>query len=137
MSNDTATPAETGPVTSPDHADITIDGYLAAWNATDADERAALVARHWAPDARMVDPLVDVTGHAELEAVFARFHDEYPGCSFRRTGGHDGHHDLVRWGWEMLDAGGERVLDGIDVATIAPDARLAHVIGFFGAAIPA
>ncbi len=128
MSNDTATHTD---------VDITIDGYLAAWNATEPDERAALVARHWAPDARMVDPLVDVTGHAELEAVFARFHDEYPGCTFRRTGGHDGHHDLVRWGWEMLDAEGGRVLDGIDVATIAPDGRLAHVIGFFGAAIPA
>ncbi len=132
MSNDTAPPE----ARTIDAVDATVDGYLAAWNATDPDERRALVARHWAPDARMVDPLVDVTGHAELEAVFARFHDEYPGCSFRRTGGHDGHHDLVRWGWEMLGPEGGRVLDGIDVATIGPDGRLVHVIGFFGAAIP-
>lgn len=65
--------------------EATIDGYLACWNTTDADERAALIERYWTPDAHMVDPLVDVTGHAELDAVFARFHDTYPGCSFRRT----------------------------------------------------
>jgi hypothetical protein len=117
--------------------DATIDGYLAAWNTTDPTERAAIVERVWTADARMSDPLVDVTGHAELDAVFARFHDTYPGCSFRRKGGHDGHHELVRWGWEMVDPAGTVVLDGIDIAVVAADGRLQRVAGFFGAALPA
>lgn len=117
--------------------DGTIDGYLACWNTTDAVERAELVARHWSPDARMVDPLVEVAGHDELAAVFARFHETYPGCSFRRSGGHDTHHALARWGWEMVDPNGTVVLDGLDVALLADDGRLSYVAGFFGAAIPA
>jgi hypothetical protein len=117
--------------------DAAIDGYLAAWNATDPSERAAIIERVWTPDARMSDPLVDVTGHAELADVFARFHETYPGCSFRRTGGPDGHHELVRWGWEMVDPDGTVVLDGIDVAVVANDGRLQRVAGFFGAGLPA
>lgn len=112
--------------------DETIDGYLACWNTMEPAERSALLARHWCPDARMVDPLVDVTGHDELEAVFARFHETYPGCSFRRVGEHDAHHSLARWGWEMVDPNGTVVLDGLDVALVADDGRLSYVAGFFG-----
>lgn len=132
MSNDTAiTP--TGTITT--DLDDVIAGYLACWNTTDAAERAELVARYWADGARMVDPLVDVTGHDELAGVFARFHETYPGCSFRRRGGHDAHHALARWCWEMVDANGNVVLDGLDVALLADDGRLAYVAGFFSATI--
>jgi hypothetical protein len=110
----------------------TIDGYLACWNTTDAGERTELIERFWTTDARMVDPLVDVTGPAELAAVFTRFHEIYPGCSFRRVGDHDAHHQLVRWGWEMIDGSGNRVLAGLDVALLADDGRLQYVAGFFG-----
>lgn len=112
--------------------DATIDGYLACWNTTDADERIALIEQFWTPDARMVDPLVDVAGHAELAAVFTRFHETYPGCSFRRTGDCDAHHQLARWTWEMIDGSGNRVLAGLDVALLADDGRLQYVAGFFG-----
>ena len=117
--------------------DRTIEGYLACWNTTDAVERAELVDRHWTADARMSDPLVDVSGHAALVGVFTRFHETYPGCSFRRVGGHDGHHELVRWGWEMIDQHGNTVLDGLDVAVVDHDGRLVRVAGFFGATVPA
>jgi hypothetical protein len=114
------------------HLDATIDGYLDCWNTTDGDERTELIERFWTTDARMVDPLVDVTGHAELAAVFTRFHETYPGCSFRRTGSHDAHHRLARWSWEMVDPNGNRVLAGLDVALLADDGRLQYVAGFFG-----
>jgi hypothetical protein len=126
---DTATDTPTDTATD---MDVVIDGYLAGWNTTDPTERGELVARHWAPDARMADPLVDVTGHADLIDVFARFHETYPGCSFRRRGTHDAHHGLVRWGWEMLDPGGSVLLTGMDVAVVA-DGRLSMVAGFFDA----
>ena len=122
--------------TQSDHL-ATVEGYFDCWNTTDADERAALVARVYGPEAHLVDPLVDVTGHDALIELFATFHVTYAGHSFRRIGGIDAHHDLVRWGWEMLDADGNVVLDGIDAALVADDGRISYVAGFFGAALPA
>jgi hypothetical protein len=134
MSNDTIT--HTDPGTDVRDLDATVHGYLACWNTTNVAERAELVARWWTPDARMTDPLVDVEGHDALVAVFAAFHEQYPGCSFRRTGACDAHHDLARWGWEMVDPSGTVLLDGLDVALVTDDGRLRYVVGFFGAAIP-
>jgi hypothetical protein len=90
-----------------------------------------------APHARSVDPLYDVSGHDELAAMFAGFHDEHPGSSFRQHGLLDAHHDRVRWGWAMHDADGNIVLDGLDVATVDSDGRIEQLVGFFGVALPA
>jgi hypothetical protein len=43
---------------------------------------------------------------------------------------------MVRWGWEMVDLDGQRVIDGIDVASVDDRGRLVKLTGFFGAAIP-
>ena len=87
--------------TDTDHQAV-IDGYFACWNATDDADRLAAVERTWAVDATSSDPLAAVTGHAELAEMFAAFHVTYAGSSFRQKGGVDAHHDLVRWGWEMV-----------------------------------
>lgn len=112
-----------------------IDGYFACWNATDAAVRCAAVERHWAPEARSVDPMADVHGHEELTAMFAGFHETYASHSFRQRGGVDEHHDIVRWGWEMLNPDGEVVLDGIDAAMVA-DGKISYLVGFFGYDLP-
>jgi hypothetical protein len=125
---DTSSPAAV------DHQPM-IDAYFDAWNTTDADERRSFVERTYVPDAHLVDPLVDVTGHDQLVELFTNFHVTYAGHSFRQAGGVDAHHDLVRWGWEMLDASGNVVLDGLDVALVA-EGRISYVAGFFGAALP-
>lgn len=130
MTNATTTSTDTESIDLVD-LDAVIDGYLACWITADAGERADLVARHWTPDARMSDPLFDVSGHAGLIGIFAHFHDAYPGCAFRRVGGHAAHHDTARWAWEMIGPDGAIVLAGTDVATLADDGRLDRVIGFF------
>ena len=117
------------------HQDI-IDSYFDCWNQTDADARRAAVERAWTHDATNADPLNQVTGHDELDAMFASTQAAYPGNTFRQVGVADRHHDLVRWGWEMVDPEGTVVLDGIDVALLADDGRLSYLAGFFGAAIP-
>ncbi len=113
-----------------------IDGYFACWNATDDADRLAAVERTWAVDATSSDPLAAVTGHAELAEMFAAFHVTYAGSSFRQKGGVDAHHDLVRWGWEMAGPDDAVLLDGIDVAVIGADGRIAHLAGFFGLEMP-
>lgn len=113
-----------------------IDGYFACWNTTDAEARRAAVEATWAPEARSVDPVADVTGHVELMRMFAGFHELYAGHSFRQRGGIDEHHGIVRWGWEMIGPDGTVALDGIDVAMVT-DGRIGYLVGFFGAALPA
>jgi hypothetical protein len=122
--------------TSTTIAQATIDAYFESWNSTDPTARAAAIERAFAPTAHMADPLVDVTGHDELAAVFAQFHDTYAGHTFRQVGGVDGHHGLARWGWEMIDPAGQVALAGIDIAVVADDGRLARVAGFFGGTVP-
>ncbi|MDJ0769348.1 MAG: nuclear transport factor 2 family protein [Ilumatobacter sp.] len=113
-----------------------IDGYFRCWNTTDDRTRAAAVAATWSPEATSTDPVAAVRGHDELTAMFAGFHDTYPGHSFRQVGAPDTHHQLVRWGWEMVDPSGAVVLDGIDVAVLTDDGRISGLAGFFGASLP-
>jgi hypothetical protein len=47
------------------------------------------------------------------------------GCQFRVVGQPSGHHDMVRFGWEMLPAGGGApVALGSDVVILAGDGRI-------------
>jgi len=122
--------------TAIDHQ-LVVDGYLACWNTTDPMARDDVMRATWAENAHFVDPLFDVSGYAGLTQLFEAAQTQYPGSTFRQRGGLDAHHDLVRWGWEMLDAAGDVVIDGIDVAVVDTDGRITHLAGFFGYALPA
>ena len=53
----------------------------------------------------------------------------FPGYLFRRAGVVDGHHDRVRFCWELATEGGPVVAKGTDFATVA-GARMTTVTGF-------
>lgn len=108
-----------------------VDAYLAAWNETDADRRAALVERAWTAEGRYRDPLLEADGREAIAAMAAGVQASYPGTAFRRTTEIDGHHDLLRFGWELAGPDGP-VVAGVDIAELAPDGRLRAVTGFFG-----
>ncbi|HEX8802637.1 MAG TPA: nuclear transport factor 2 family protein [Acidimicrobiales bacterium] len=110
----------------------TVDTYLAMWNETDADRRTDLVERAWVDDGRYVDPLLEAEGHTALHAMAAGVHEQFPGHRFRRTSGIDGHHDQVRFGWELAGPDGAVAVAGIDVGEVADDGRLRRITGFFG-----
>lgn len=114
----------------------TVRSYFECWNAPDPEARGAAIERTWAPDATSTDPVADVSGHAAIGSMMVATLDMYPGHRFAQIGDIDGHHDMVRWAWEMLDADGHRVIDGIDVASVDDHGRLVKLTGFFGAAIP-
>ena len=115
-------------------ADLTtvVDAYIASLNELDADTRAGLVAQAWTEEARCADPFQDVTGHEALGQIAPNVQALYPGAQFRRTSGVDTHHEFARFSWEMLGAGGDVLLHGIDAIIIAPDGRIAGLAGFFG-----
>ena len=113
-----------------DHTDL-IDRYLAAWNETDAGRRRDLIAGTFASDVSYLDPVMQGDGHDGIGALIEGVHARFPGHRFSRIGSVDAHHDRVRFSWALAPHGGEALVKGTDFATLAADARLAAVTGFF------
>jgi hypothetical protein len=110
----------------------TVDTYLAAWNERDPQRRAELIARAWAPEGRLVDPPFDGDGHDGISQMAAVMHEHYEGHRFERASGVDAHHEHLRFAWKLVGPDGTTAVEGIDVADLAADGRLARVVGFFG-----
>ncbi|MFG2530544.1 nuclear transport factor 2 family protein [Streptomyces sp. NPDC048516] len=105
--------------------------YFAAWNATGEGARGKAVAAAFGEDATYTDPLADVVGHEGLAAVIAGAHAQFPGFVFRQLGGVDGHHDIARFGWELVSvADGSAPVAGFDVVRLGEDGRIRSVCGF-------
>ncbi|MFE5081420.1 nuclear transport factor 2 family protein [Streptomyces mirabilis] len=105
--------------------------YFEAWNATDRDALAKAVAAAWSTDGSYTDPLAEVSGHDGIAAVIAAAHEQFPGFSFRPAGPVDGHHDIARFGWELVnEADGTAPVAGFDVITLDGDDRIRSVYGF-------
>ncbi|MGW6058681.1 nuclear transport factor 2 family protein [Streptomyces sp. NPDC055189] len=105
--------------------------YFEAWNVEGADNIDKAVAAAWTEDGSYTDPLADVSGHASLAAVIKGAHEQFPGFEFRQLGTVDGHHDIARFGWELVSpADGSAPVAGFDVITLADDGRIRTVHGF-------
>ncbi|GAA1860580.1 nuclear transport factor 2 family protein [Pseudonocardia ailaonensis] len=107
-----------------------VNEYLTTWNTTDDAARAEAVAAVFTEDARYVDPLADVTGHAAITALIGGVHQQFPGFTFTPVGAADAHHDVVRFRWGLGPQGVEPPVIGADGVTLAEDGRITQVIGF-------
>jgi hypothetical protein len=111
-----------------------VERYLKTWNETDADARRAAVASIWADDGRYVDPLADVEGQDAIADLIGAVQQQVAGHVFRPVDGDgriDAHHNVVRFGWELVpESGGEPLAIGFDVAVTADDGRIGSVLGF-------
>ena len=112
-----------------DTATVAVAAYLAAWNATDEERRAAIEAAVTS-DVRYVDPLADVTGSAAFEKVVAGVREQFGGMPLTLVGEVDVHHDVCRFQWGLGPAGTDPLVIGFDVAVVAADGRIATVLGF-------
>ena len=105
--------------------------YLATWNADRPPaERQALLRRHWSPEATYADPLAEVAGHDDLDALVAGVHERFPGFVFP-VGGRGGRAPpagAVPVG--PRPEGAEPVVVGSDVVVLDEDGRVADVRGF-------
>ncbi len=106
-----------------------VDKYIAVWNETDVDLRRELIAETWTEDAKYVDPLAEVAGHAGIDALVKGVHEQFPGSQFRRTSEIDAHHNCIRFNWELAQNGGAGFAGGVDVGVIA-DGKLHSITGF-------
>ncbi|SHL80390.1 nuclear transport factor 2 family protein [Streptomyces yunnanensis] len=112
-----------------DHA-AAAERYLTAWNATEEGARVKAVAAAFTEDATYTDPLAEVAGHDGLAAAIAGAHQQFPGFAFRPLGVVDGHHDIARFGWELVAPDGSAPVAGFDVVRLAEDGRIRSVLGF-------
>lgn len=111
--------------------DEAVQRYFTAWNAATDEELVKAVAAAFTESATYTDPLADVRGHEELAATIDGAHQQFPGFEFRLTGTPDGHHDIARFGWELVStADGSAPVAGFDVITLADDGRITSVSGF-------
>ena len=113
----------------------TVDTYLAMWNEPDPDRRAEHIERAWSEDGRYVDPMFEAAGHAEVGAMVAGVHAQFPGHRFSRIGDVDAHHDELRFAWRLTAPDGTVTVAGIDVGALAADGRLRRMTGFFDAPV--
>jgi hypothetical protein len=100
--------------------------YLAAWNLT---ERRDAVAALYAVDARYTDPLASGTGHDEIAGLIGAVQSQFPGFTFRLAGSVDGHHDLLRFHWELGPDGQEAPIVGFDTVVLDTEGRIQSVLG--------
>jgi hypothetical protein len=109
-----------------------VDTYLDALNELDAERRAELVRRAWDEDGKFFDPLAVAEGHDAIGQLTVKVQEMFPGSRFARTSGIDSHHSIVRFGWSLVGADGEAVVEGLDVGVLGGDGRLTRIAGFYG-----
>ncbi len=110
-----------------------IDRYCRVWNEPDPSARASLLAPVWAIGATYTDPSVHASGATELLAHIAAVRERRPGASVLRTSAVDLHHGLARFAWQVVQADGKALPEGLDIAYLSSDGtRIERIIGFFG-----
>lgn len=104
--------------------------YIAAWNESDAKARRAAVDVLFSDDATYVDPVASAEGPEALTALIGAVQEQFGGFTFRLAGTVDGHHNQLRFGWELGPAAGPAPVVGFDVAVIDEAGRIRSVLGF-------
>lgn len=126
MSHPTATP------------DAVVAAYVATWNETDPARRRAGLAAAWTETGIYRDPVMASYGPAGIDAMLAGVQAKFPGFVLKRTSKVDAHGGAsgssgglyLRFTWSLGPADGPSVVECVDFCTLAPDGRLASVVGF-------
>jgi hypothetical protein len=110
--------------------------YVRLWQEPDSDERRKLIEELWAPDATQVYPTGEPRGHDALFDRVTRSYDLFIGPGeyrFRSVGDADGHHNLVRFNWEMTRVDTGEVADvGFELLVLDGDGRILSDYQFIG-----
>ncbi len=105
------------------------DRYISLWNETRADRRRAMLADLWDEGGTYVDPLMQGSGHDQIDALISAVHQRFPGFRFSLIGKPDGHADHVRFSWQLGPEGTDGPIKGTDFVTV-DNGRLKQVVGF-------
>jgi hypothetical protein len=101
--------------------------YVAVWNEQDPDLRRKAIARLWGVDARYYNRRTEYTGQKAIERAVTESHDRWvrQGHNFRSCNNAEGHHNGVRFSWDMVPAGGgDAELTGSEFVIFGRDGRI-------------
>jgi hypothetical protein len=116
--------------------DAVLAKYDQAWNASDADQRRRLLEACLTEDCELIEPRGRFRGRASIFDRISGFAERFPGARVEITTNVDEHNAVARYGWRIVDADGEQLLDGIDVVDRDADGRIRKIVMFFGALQP-
>jgi hypothetical protein len=103
--------------------------YIALWNETNASRRQGLLADLWTEDGTYIDPLMQGSGHSQIDALISAVHQRFPDFRFSLIGQPDGYGNQVRFSWQLGPEGADGPIKGTDFATL-DNGRLKQVTGF-------
>jgi hypothetical protein len=109
-----------------------VEQYAAAWNEHDDAARRKLLDAAWADDGVYCDPMGRADGRDALHAHIAAVQQQFAGAHIEPTSGADEHDGYFRFAWVLVDADGNRAIEGFDVGHRGDDGRIDLVVGFFG-----
>ena len=109
-----------------------VASYQAAWGEADEDARRKLLSEAWAEDGLYLDPSGRADGCEALVQHIGGFQQIFAGHAIEATTDVDAHDGYLRFGWRMLDADGNEILEGVDFGTYGDDGKLTSIVGFFG-----
>jgi nuclear transport factor 2 (NTF2) superfamily protein len=99
-----------GDTTEKEKLNALVDCYVAVWNEGDPDRRAQRVADLFAVNARRFNHSSEQIGRATIGEAVTRTWTRFGanGFRFRTLTGAVGHHNALKFSWEMLDGDGKR-----------------------------
>ena len=105
-----------------------VDRYLAVWHEPDPGRRRLKIANLWTPEGANITRSLEARGYEALEARIQKAYENWviaEGCIFRSMSNADGHQGVVRFNWEMIPAGGGKVISvGFDFCLLETDGRI-------------
>lgn len=110
----------------------TWETYAAAWKEPSEDAKRAALAKSVSPACVYRDPLMRVDGHDALLAYMRSFHEQVPGGHFETTY-FLAHHERSIARWNMRDAAGAIIGDGMSYGEYDAQGKLLAMTGFFEA----
>jgi hypothetical protein len=109
--------------------------YWTAWNTRDLDRVRGLLVQAVTDDVVWNDPRDSFIGIEELERAIHRLRTSKPDYAFVIASEIDHHHGRLRYRWDMR-RNGRTLMEGLDIATLAPSGLIERVDGFFGQPTP-
>jgi len=108
-----------------------LERMMAMWNERELETVRGYIEEIFSEEVIFIDPANSIVGHDAFEAMVREFRARFPEADLAHSSGFDQHHGLVRYHWEIHQAG-KLLIEGFDVTEIGSDGRVSRVEGFFG-----
>jgi hypothetical protein len=106
------------------------DLYTSAWQKPDAAAKTLALEASVNADCVYRDPLIKAEGHAALVQYMLGFHQQVPGGFFKTTS-FRAHSSRSIATWQMCNAQGAAMSEGVSYGEYGEDGKLLTMTGFF------